>query len=361
MPIPRSPVTGSTNVTREETLDVPRVINCYARDFGLDVSRYFARGEPLEIWRCDDTGYRFYHPFKVAGDESLYSHLQKRTRSDYYPVWKWEYEIASRALAETAAAEILDVGCGDGAFLEARKSSGCGVTGLEFSAAAREVCAKRGLRVLDESLQAHAEKHQEFYDAVCSFQVLEHVAEVRSFLEAAVACVRPGGLIVLGVPHNCPYLFGRDRYHTLNLPPHHMGLWNDLSLRRTAAVFGTGLPPDRDRTAALVCGMARGSNARTPKGSAFGALDHASPFCHGAQSSPAYQPSSGTHGRRDPASRSCRSVAHLSPVNDHSSGDPPPSNVPEREGQFRVPLPEEFRERFGIARHLELLGLHPPS
>ena len=32
--------------------------------------------------------------------------------------------------------------------------------------------------------------------------------------------------MIVCVPNNNPYLYKHDFYHTLNLPPHHAGLWN---------------------------------------------------------------------------------------------------------------------------------------
>ena len=43
---------------------------------------------------------------------------------------------------------------------------------------------------------------------------------------------------MIGVPNNEPYFQGYDKYCTLNLPPHHMGLWNRKVFERTAPLFG---------------------------------------------------------------------------------------------------------------------------
>jgi hypothetical protein len=39
------------------------------------------------------------------------------------------------------------------------------------------------------------------------------------------------------VPNNNPYLFVNDKYHTLNLPPHHAGLWDKKSLKALEKAF----------------------------------------------------------------------------------------------------------------------------
>ena len=88
----------------------------------------------------------------------------------------------------------------------------------------------RALNISKQDLIEHTAINPEAYDIVCSFQVVEHVAQSYDFIKASVDALKPGGLLIIGVPNNNPYLFRKDKYHTLNLPPHHMGLWDKLSL-----------------------------------------------------------------------------------------------------------------------------------
>jgi hypothetical protein len=46
-----------------------------------------------------------------------------------------------------------------------------------------------------------------------------------------------GGEVNLCVPNNNPYLYRHDLYHTLNLPPHHSGLWNRESFSKLPDFF----------------------------------------------------------------------------------------------------------------------------
>jgi SAM-dependent methyltransferase len=72
---------------------------------------------------------------------------------------------------------------------------------------------------------------------VVFLQVLEHVPDVRSFLTASLEVLKPGGQLIICVPYNNPYLYRHDLYHTLNLPPHHAGLWDKDSFRRLPDFF----------------------------------------------------------------------------------------------------------------------------
>jgi 2-polyprenyl-3-methyl-5-hydroxy-6-metoxy-1,4-benzoquinol methylase len=121
---------------------------------------------------------------------------------------------------------ILDIGCGKGAFLKKVQDKVASCVGLEFNDQAIEKAKKSGLDVRKEMIEDHAAANPEHYDLICFFQVLEHINEVKSFLDAAIKALKPGGLLIIGVPNSDPWLLKYDKYHTLNLPPHHAGLWN---------------------------------------------------------------------------------------------------------------------------------------
>lgn len=88
------------------------------------------------------------------------------------------------------------------------------------------------MKVLGESIERHAEVNPEAYDVVCAFQVLEHVTSIQSFLTGALKAVKPGGRLLFSVPNNEPYFQRFAKYEVLNLPPHHVGLWNFSSLQK---------------------------------------------------------------------------------------------------------------------------------
>ncbi len=75
------------------------------------------------------------------------------------------------------------------------------------------------------------------FDVVCAFQVLEHIAEVKSFLDASLKILKVGGNLMIAVPYNNPYLFKNDIFNTLNMPPHHMGLWNQTAFKNLSRIF----------------------------------------------------------------------------------------------------------------------------
>lgn len=222
----KSPITrGRTRKVR--TINTNDILESYKKSGLLDVAKpYVSKVKKIEIYECLDTGYRFYYPFSIFGDDKFYEQLQK-SKKHYYHM-RWEFGPAMNAIHKND--KVLEVGCGHGDFLEIIAKKTRNTLGLELNKKAIKAATDRGLNVRGETIQSHSKKHAGKYDVVCMFQVLEHIWEVEDFLQASIRALKPGGLLIVGVPNNNPYLFKRDILHALNLPPHHSGLWNKKSL-----------------------------------------------------------------------------------------------------------------------------------
>jgi len=229
-----SPVTYSNNVSKVDTLKVEDIIEVYKGFSNLSIQKYFSGIQRVDIYKCLDTGYRFFYPFSISGDREFYAFLEKSM--NYYEDWRWEHRIIYRKIA--LRRKVLEIGCGNGDFIyKLKKEKIADCVGLEFNHSAIKIARDKGLSVINETIEQHALKNSSRYDFVCSFQVFEHISDVKSHLESSIACLKEKGLLVIGVPNNNPYLFQHDKYHALNLPPHHMGLWDKESLRNLEKFF----------------------------------------------------------------------------------------------------------------------------
>lgn len=108
------------------------------------------------------------------------------------------------------------------------------VRGIELNECAILQARKKNLPVELMDLQQVVAKGESF-DAVCSFQVLEHVSQPRQFLESMVKVLSPGGKLILCVPNKDGYL--KHEYNLLNLPPHHMTRWNAFTFKFLEGLF----------------------------------------------------------------------------------------------------------------------------
>jgi len=115
----------------------------------------------------------------------------------------------ARSLGPFDGLRILDVGCGGGLISEPLARLGAVVTGID-AAEANIAVARAHARSADLEIdyrQASAEELSaagERFDAVLALEVVEHVADLDTFLAAAAALVRPGGAFIASTLNRTP-------------------------------------------------------------------------------------------------------------------------------------------------------------
>lgn len=225
-----SPFGGSSRLVQE--LRTAHIAEMYRRKCGVDVSASFQGHEVIRLYECSLTGYRFWRPAEVAGDEAFYRALSQ-SWSTYYRTERWEYAEARAALQ--GVSRVLEVGCGRGYFLKSLEGVVNEALGLELNrdAIAGKVTVFPVEPLLIEDLCSRGGPP---YDAVCSFQVLEHIVEPGRFIEAALSCLSTGGLLVFSTP-NHSYLPLLEQSDAFDLPPHHMGHFERSTFARIADIF----------------------------------------------------------------------------------------------------------------------------
>jgi 2-polyprenyl-3-methyl-5-hydroxy-6-metoxy-1,4-benzoquinol methylase len=142
------------------------------------------------------------------------------------------------ALAYPRAGQFwLEVGSGSGQFLRKLALLGVKAQGVDLTPESGQSSGGHNV-VKKSSFDDFRLNIGESVDGIVAFQVLEHIFDVKGFFEFCNRNLKEKGLLILGVPNNNPYLFKFDRWHTLNLPPHHVGRWNEESLKTVAETFG---------------------------------------------------------------------------------------------------------------------------
>lgn len=219
-----------------ETLPVHHLVQMYLAKVGVDVSRCFGGLATVGLYRCEATGTCFWRPAAIAGDEAFYQAMSAAWPS-YYKPWRWEYDEARRIVAP--GERVLEVGCGQGYFLQALEPVAGSALGLEYNAQAIRDKVTR-YEVRQEPVEALARSEAGGRDVVFSFQVLEHVTEPAAFLRACSSCLAPGGRLVVSVP-NFDYPDHAARRDAFDLPPHHVNHFTPAAMAKVGEQLGLRL------------------------------------------------------------------------------------------------------------------------
>ncbi len=203
----------------------------WSAQFGFDPFVDFPKAEPtLRQYQCAVCRLVFFLPHYVGGAQ-FYERLAQQPW--YYDETRWEFGEALRRLgASPNIRTLLEIGCGEGFFLEKVEAT-YDVQGTEINAAAVQTCQRKGLRVASTPLHTLSQQ----FDAIVAFEVLEHLPEPRVFLQQAVERLVSGGALILAVPNPESYLMEFDHV-LLNLPPHHSTWWSKYTFEHAARQFG---------------------------------------------------------------------------------------------------------------------------
>jgi SAM-dependent methyltransferase len=132
---------------------------------------------------------------------------------------------------------LLDVGCSTGEFIDALGWNRDRIYGMEISAYAREVAARKGVRFDRDLLNA-----EEFFDLIVFRGTIQYISNPFHYIQRAFQSLKPGGHIVfIATPNtNSPYY---RHFGTLPFLEEPVNYWipADASLRMVLSNCGFAL------------------------------------------------------------------------------------------------------------------------
>lgn len=213
---------------------------------GSNACKLFQKSEPpYHVYRCESCSFAFVHPLpdfkqltEAYNQEAYYAEWISAQAKPRKALWA---KRARRVLGDLKPGQLLDVGCGEGSFLNAAQQLGWTVRGTEISASGCRIAGQQWqLGVFNGALEAAGFPSDEF-DVVTLWHVIEHVPDPLSTMKEVARITRPGGRIVVACPNrharifNAAYRLGRFRAPHLFHPADrelHLSYFTVKSLRR---------------------------------------------------------------------------------------------------------------------------------
>ena len=116
--------------------------------------------------------------------------------------------------APLAGKRVLDVGCGGGILADSMARKGASVTGIDLSTKALKVAQLHALEAGTPNIQYRevpvetlAAEAPGSFDVVCCMEMLEHVPDPGSVIQACQRLVKPGGMVFFSTINRNPKSF----------------------------------------------------------------------------------------------------------------------------------------------------------
>ena len=222
------PVCGSTQFLVTGRIDINYLIETWVNKRNFNPIPLVYLDKKLEQRLCKHCELTYYN-YLLKDSTQLYDLLAK---NNYYPAFRPEFEFVINFIKKNKIKSLLEVGCGGGGFLDKIQNYIPLALGSEYSETAINICKTKNLNVTNEKL----ENINREFDVVCSFEVLEHVSDIKEFINSCLYKVNKNGYLIVSTPNpNGVLNFTGDGI--LDLPPHHQHIISKATFNYIAKLF----------------------------------------------------------------------------------------------------------------------------
>jgi 2-polyprenyl-3-methyl-5-hydroxy-6-metoxy-1,4-benzoquinol methylase len=183
----------------------------------LTAKDYTVSQQQFSIWHCTNCTARFTQnvpsqedigPYYKSDNYVSHSDTKKGLINSLYHTVRKRTLAGKRKLVVNAtginAGTILDIGCGTGAFLNEMKQNNWQITGLEPDDIARQK-ANELYNIKPQPSHELYNLNENSFDAITMWHVLEHVHELKAYINKIEKLLKPNGKLFIAVPNYTSY------------------------------------------------------------------------------------------------------------------------------------------------------------
>ena len=195
--------------------------------------------EDFPVVNCNDCGTFFLYPepsesvLKDSYSEKYHGSREKKFMGIIQRIRISEvnrrYRLCKKRLPQNG--KVLDIGCGEGLFIEKFRKHGSNVVGIEVSDIADQRSSKKGLQVIKGTFETVDLKGEKF-DLISLIHVFEHLSEPYAVLDKIGRHFNPGGQLLIVIPNISSWqarMFKGNWFHWD--PPRHLFLCTPEALK----------------------------------------------------------------------------------------------------------------------------------
>jgi 2-polyprenyl-3-methyl-5-hydroxy-6-metoxy-1,4-benzoquinol methylase len=190
--------------------------------------------------------YRTYYTHESASKLSIIRHFKVlllriiiKLATLFMSLSREKFELSSLYLHGATPGRLLEVGCGNGYYLDYMKKKGWAVDGLDFDPMAATAALKKyGIPITIGSIEESSYSDDTF-DAIIMKHVIEHVYDPISTINIAFRKLKIGGRLIVITPNAESYgLHKFGKYWRGLEPPRHIHIFSSRSLETIAKRAG---------------------------------------------------------------------------------------------------------------------------